>query len=77
MTELVGEEIRLGKEDAGTTIGVYRTILSNFCAQEAVVPGSYHWDKSSYNQRWQFLLSCETLIKDCYDGVGLLPLERQ
>ncbi|KAJ5164257.1 AMP-dependent synthetase/ligase [Penicillium coprophilum] len=36
--------------------------------------GAYHWDKSSYNQRWQFLLSCETLIKDCYDGVGLLPM---
>ncbi|KAJ5835673.1 AMP-dependent synthetase/ligase [Penicillium robsamsonii] len=36
--------------------------------------GAYHWDKSSYNQRWQFLLSCETLIKDCYDGVGLQPM---
>ncbi|KAJ5515697.1 hypothetical protein N7527_007257 [Penicillium freii] len=36
--------------------------------------GEYHWDKSSYNQRWQFLLSCETLIKDCYDGVGLLSM---
>lgn len=36
--------------------------------------GQYHWDKSSYNQRWQFLLSCETLIKDCYGGTGLLPM---
>ena len=36
--------------------------------------GEYHWDKSSYNQRWQFLLSCETLIKDCYGGSGLLPM---
>ncbi|KUL87836.1 hypothetical protein ZTR_03174 [Talaromyces verruculosus] len=36
--------------------------------------GSFHWDKSSYNQRWQFLLSCETLIKDCYGGSGLLPM---
>lgn len=36
--------------------------------------GQYHWDKSSYNQRWQFLLSCETLIKDCYGGAGLLPM---
>ncbi|CAI7605556.1 unnamed protein product [Penicillium pancosmium] len=36
--------------------------------------GEYHWDKSSYNQRWQFLLSCETLIKDCYGGTGLLPM---
>jgi acyl-CoA synthetase (AMP-forming)/AMP-acid ligase II/acetyltransferase-like isoleucine patch superfamily enzyme/acyl carrier protein len=36
--------------------------------------GAFHWDKSSYNQRWQFLLSCETLIKDCYDGTGLLPM---
>ncbi|CAP80625.1 Pc12g09980 [Penicillium rubens Wisconsin 54-1255] len=48
------------------------------CIKWAVVgrrkEGSYHWDKSSYNQRWQFLLSCETLIKDCYDGVGLLPM---
>lgn len=36
--------------------------------------GSYHWDKSSYNQRWQFLLACETLIKECYGGSGLLPM---
>lgn len=36
--------------------------------------GEFHWDKSSYNQRWQFLLSCETLIKDCYGGAGLLPM---
>lgn len=36
--------------------------------------GVFHWDKSSYNQRWQFLLSCETIIKDCYGGTGLLPL---
>ncbi|KAJ5632069.1 NRPS-like protein biosynthetic cluster [Penicillium lividum] len=36
--------------------------------------GSFHWDKSSYNQRWQFLLSCETMIKDCYGKLGILPL---
>ncbi|KAJ5551835.1 NRPS-like protein biosynthetic cluster [Penicillium sp. DV-2018c] len=36
--------------------------------------GHFHWDKSSYNQRWQFLLSCETLIKDCFGGSGLLPM---
>jgi acetyltransferase-like isoleucine patch superfamily enzyme len=36
--------------------------------------GSFHWDRCSYNQRWQFLLSCETLIKDCYGGTGLLPM---
>lgn len=36
--------------------------------------GVFHWDKSSYNQRWQFLLSCETIIKDCYGGSGILPL---
>jgi carbonic anhydrase/acetyltransferase-like protein (isoleucine patch superfamily) len=36
--------------------------------------GSYHWDKSSYNQRWQFLLAWETVIKDCYGGAGMLPL---
>ncbi|CAI7643953.1 unnamed protein product [Penicillium glandicola] len=36
--------------------------------------GAFHWDKSSYNQRWQFLLSCETLIKDCYGGAGILPM---
>ncbi|KAJ5109567.1 hypothetical protein N7532_002212 [Penicillium argentinense] len=36
--------------------------------------GQFHWDKSSYNQRWQFLLSCETIIKDCYGGAGLLPM---
>ncbi|KAJ5707687.1 hypothetical protein N7488_007488 [Penicillium malachiteum] len=36
--------------------------------------GAFHWDKSSYNQRWQFLLACETLIKDCYGDTGLLPM---
>lgn len=36
--------------------------------------GTFHWDKSSYNQRWQFMLSVETLIKDCYGGTGILPL---
>lgn len=36
--------------------------------------GAFHWDKSSYNQRWQFLLSVETLIKDCHGGTGILPL---
>ncbi|KAJ5683632.1 NRPS-like protein biosynthetic cluster [Penicillium macrosclerotiorum] len=36
--------------------------------------GAFHWDKSSYNQRWQFLLSCETIIKDCYGGTGVLPM---
>ncbi|KAF9894132.1 hypothetical protein FE257_009105 [Aspergillus nanangensis] len=36
--------------------------------------GEYHWDKSSYNQRWQLFLAFETLIKDCYGGLGILQL---
>lgn len=36
--------------------------------------GSFHWDKSSYNQRWQFLLAWENIIKDCYGGAGILPM---
>lgn len=35
-----GKEVRLGEKDAGTTVGVYRTVLSNVRTQEAVVPGN-------------------------------------
>lgn len=51
-----------------TVIGVKWLVLGR--RQE----GFFHWDKSSYNQRWQFLLSVETLIKDCYGSTGILPL---
>ncbi|KAL4890294.1 hypothetical protein BDV59DRAFT_209777 [Aspergillus ambiguus] len=36
--------------------------------------GEYHWDKSSYNQRWQLYLTIESLIKDSYGGLGILQL---
>jgi acetyltransferase-like isoleucine patch superfamily enzyme/acyl carrier protein len=51
-----------------TVIGVKWLVLGR--RQE----GAFHWDESSYNQRWQFLLSVETLIKDCHGGAGILPL---
>ncbi|KAJ5959588.1 AMP-dependent synthetase/ligase [Penicillium vulpinum] len=61
-----------------TTAQVFLAFGIIVCVKWMVVgrrkEGAYHWDKSSYNQRWQFLLSCETLIKDCCDGVGLLPM---
>lgn len=27
-------------------------------------PGSYNWDESSYCQRWQVLLACQTLLRN-------------
>ncbi|CAG8426467.1 unnamed protein product [Penicillium salamii] len=59
-------------------VQTFLALLIVICIKWAVMgrrmEGQYHWDKSSYNQRWQFLLSCETLIKDCYGGSGLLPM---
>lgn len=37
-------------------------------------PGSYDWDKNSYCQRWQILLTIERLRRKCYGGVGILGL---
>ncbi|KAJ4303436.1 hypothetical protein N0V90_002330 [Kalmusia sp. IMI 367209] len=37
-------------------------------------PGSYNWDKSSYCQRWQILLTIERLRQKCYGGLGILNL---
>ncbi|PLB33705.1 acetyl-CoA synthetase-like protein [Aspergillus candidus] len=36
--------------------------------------GEYHWDRSSYNQRWQAYLAVERLIKKCYGRSGVLGL---
>ena len=37
-------------------------------------PGSYDWDKSSYCQRWQILLTIERLRRHCFSGHGILSL---
>lgn len=37
-------------------------------------PGSYDWDKSSYCQRWQILLTIERLRRHCFSGNGILSL---
>lgn len=37
-------------------------------------PGSYDWDKSSYCQRWQILLTIERLHRHCFSGHGILSL---
>lgn len=37
-------------------------------------PGNYDWDKSSYCQRWQILLTIERLRRKCYGGIGILGL---
>ena len=36
--------------------------------------GSYDWDKSSYNQRWQIFLAIEKLRRHCYGGHGVLGM---
>ncbi|KAL9078001.1 MAG: hypothetical protein Q9157_003086 [Trypethelium eluteriae] len=38
------------------------------------VAGSYDWDKSSYNQRWQIFLAIEKLRRHCYGGHGILGM---
>lgn len=36
--------------------------------------GSYDWDKSSYCQRWQVLLTIERLRHNCYGGNGIIGM---
>ncbi|KAI9693779.1 MAG: putative NRPS-like protein biosynthetic cluster [Bathelium mastoideum] len=36
--------------------------------------GSYDWDKSSYNQRWQVFLAIEKLRRHCYGGHGIIGM---
>ncbi|MCJ1437717.1 hypothetical protein MMC27_007104 [Xylographa pallens] len=37
-------------------------------------PGKYDWDKSSYCQRWQILLTIERIRRHCYGGNGIIGL---
>jgi acetyltransferase-like isoleucine patch superfamily enzyme len=37
-------------------------------------PGSYDWDKSSYCQRWQILLTIEGIRRKCFDSSGVLGM---
>ncbi|KAL4904485.1 hypothetical protein BDW74DRAFT_168483 [Aspergillus multicolor] len=59
---------------AQTIIGVTVVIAAKWAVMGRRTEGAYHWDKSSYNQRWQFYLTVETLIKDSYRGIGVLPM---
>ena len=36
--------------------------------------GKYDWDKSSYCQRWQILLTIERIRRHCYGGNGIIGL---
>ncbi|KAL5333336.1 hypothetical protein BJX70DRAFT_381365 [Aspergillus crustosus] len=57
-----------------TIIGSAVVIATKWAVMGQRTEGAYHWDKSSYNQRWQFFLTVETLIKDSYRGIGVLPM---
>ncbi|KAL2830672.1 hypothetical protein BJY01DRAFT_240319 [Aspergillus pseudoustus] len=59
---------------AQTLIGVAVVISTKWLVMGRRTEGAYHWDRSSYNQRWQFFLTVETLIKDSYRGIGVLPM---
>ncbi|KAL4911733.1 hypothetical protein BDW62DRAFT_217121 [Aspergillus aurantiobrunneus] len=59
---------------AQTIIAVAVVIGTKWLVMGRRKEGSYHWDRSSYNQRWQFFLTVETLIKDSYRGIGVLPM---
>ncbi|KAL3461223.1 hypothetical protein BJX64DRAFT_300238 [Aspergillus heterothallicus] len=57
-----------------TLLGVAVVITAKWLVMGRRTEGAYHWDRSSYNQRWQFFLTVETLIKDSYRGIGVLPM---
>ncbi|KAI9371943.1 hypothetical protein BJX61DRAFT_553304 [Aspergillus egyptiacus] len=57
-----------------TIVGVAVVISAKWLLMGRRREGSYHWDRSSYNQRWQLFLTVETLIKDSYRGIGVLPM---
>ncbi|KAL2818783.1 hypothetical protein BDW59DRAFT_181831 [Aspergillus cavernicola] len=57
-----------------TIIGLAVVIGTKWLVMGRRTEGSYHWDRSSYNQRWQFFLTVESLIKDSYRGIGVLPM---
>ncbi|KAL2869726.1 uncharacterized protein BJX67DRAFT_378781 [Aspergillus lucknowensis] len=57
-----------------TILGAAVVILTKWAVMGRRTEGAYHWDRSSYNQRWQFFLTIETLIKDSYRGIGVLPM---
>ncbi|KAL4787173.1 hypothetical protein BJX76DRAFT_345676 [Aspergillus varians] len=59
---------------AQTIIGLAVVISTKWLVMGRRTEGSYHWDRSSYNQRWQFFLTVESLIKDSYRGIGVLPM---
>ncbi|KAL4805105.1 hypothetical protein BDV18DRAFT_152964 [Aspergillus unguis] len=59
---------------AQTIISVGIVIAAKWALMGRRTEGQYHWDKSSYNQRWQLYLTIESLIKDAYRGVGVLPM---
>jgi hypothetical protein len=37
-------------------------------------PGSYHWDKSSYCQRWQVFSAVEAIARSCLSDIGVLRM---
>ncbi|KAL4875621.1 hypothetical protein BJY04DRAFT_232342 [Aspergillus karnatakaensis] len=57
-----------------TILGTAVVILTKWAVIGQRTEGAYHWDKTSYNQRWQFFLTVEALIKDSYRGIGVLPM---
>ncbi|KAL3473421.1 hypothetical protein BJX99DRAFT_248963 [Aspergillus californicus] len=59
---------------AQTIIGLAVVLAAKWTVMGRRTEGAYHWDRSSYNQRWQFFLNIESLIKDSYRGIGVLPM---
>jgi acetyltransferase-like isoleucine patch superfamily enzyme len=55
-------------------ISMFVTIAAKWALLGRRKPGSYDWDKSSYCQRWQVLLTTETIINETLDGIGVLRM---
>jgi hypothetical protein len=55
-------------------ISMFVTIAAKWVLLGRRKPGSYDWDKSSYCQRWQVLLTIETIINESLDGIGVLRM---
>jgi len=55
-------------------ISMFVTIAAKWVLLGRRKPGSYDWDKSSYCQRWQVLLTIETIINESLEGIGVLRM---
>ena len=57
-----------------TVIAVQLVVVAKWLVIGRREPGSFHWDKSSYNQRWQFMLTVESFVRKAFGPNGEILL---